>query len=232
MSVITAPLSDDKYALAARTVSPLAFYYVVAHHLTMRKPLSVVRMGDGEAILLQEQNDHEWPDDKVIDLFGAQWLKRMGMVGLTYGELRRRLQRSFRDCDWFAPSVTGLVISAYDVAQYFDVSTKAHIVDNFFVNRWTPEQIEHLLDLADGILLIHASAALADAMQKKHTRFKMQYLKLDSWVETETVIYLAKEYPHQLVLYSGGCGGKHIGPVLAKTGKVCIDVGNSMERFL
>ena len=230
--IITAPLSPEKYALASRTVSPLAFYYVVAHHLAMKLPLSVVRMGDGEAILLREQQEKNWPEDKAIDLFDDQWLLRMGMVGLTYRELQRRLQKAFAECDWFAPSVTGLVSSGFDVAQYFAIATKARIVDNFFVNRWTSEQITHLFEISSGILLIHSNPALADAMQKRHTRFKMQYLKLDSWIDTQTVISLAKEYPHQLVLYSGGCGGKHIGPVLAKTGKVCIDVGNSMERFL
>jgi hypothetical protein len=60
----------------------------------------------------------------------------------------------------------------------------------------------------------------------------MTFLKLTNWDQTEDVIEKAKNNPAQLVLFSGGCAGKYIGPEIAKEGKVVLDVGNSASLWL
>jgi hypothetical protein len=220
-----APLTPAALAIANRTISSNAFFYITAHNLINHTPLSVIRMGDGERLLLEEQRD----PSEIIKRFDDKWLARMGMSGLTYGELRRRLDQAVLTTDYFAPSISGLVNKSFDLNAYF---THSRLVDNFFVNQWDTAQKQELMAKADGILLIHANPELADTMQKKHTRFQMTFLKLTNWDQTEDVIEKAKNNPAQLVLFSGGCAGKYIGPEIAKEGKVVLDVGNSASLWL
>jgi|SRR5579859_228444 len=220
-----APLSFNALAAAERTISSNAFFYIVAHNILNHTALSVVRMGDGERLLL----DANGADGEIIRRFDDAWLERMGLTGMTYGELRRRLQLAVDTTQYFAPSITGLVNKSFDLHSYF---SHKKLVDNFFINQWDAAQKEELLMKADGVLLIHANAEIADAMQRKYTRFKVSFLKLSMWDQTEDVIAKSRTNPAQLVLFSGGCAGKYIGPAIAKQGKVVIDVGNSMSVWL
>lgn len=60
-------LTPEKLDLAHRTISPNVFHHIVMHHAKLCKSLSVVRMGDGEAMLMQEIANRA--DDDIVDIF-------------------------------------------------------------------------------------------------------------------------------------------------------------------
>lgn len=218
-------LTPESMAIAERTMSSSSFFYVVLHHLQLKLPMSVVRMGDGECILLSQ----DFADDEIVEFFDENWLRRMGMYNITYGELRDRLTRAANNCDYFAPSVTGLIKNDYNLYKFF---VHQKLVDNFFVNMWTSAQILELYETSLGITLIHSNRNLGDEMIKKYSRFDASFVELSSWEQTEDVIKQVSEKQHQLVLFSAGCAGKYIASEIAKQCKVVIDVGNSAARWI
>lgn len=220
-------LTEEQLKIAHRTMSGGTFHHIVMHHLTMRKSLSVVRMGDGESLLLEEalkRQAHE-----KIDLFDDVWNQRMGVDGMTYGDLIQRLTRAASECDYFAPSINGLVDKSFNLYNYFD---HPRLVDNFFVNQWTHQQKRELYEAAENVLLIHSSVRLADEFQRRLSFFKLRFIQLSSATQAEAVLKKASADSNQLVLLCAGPCAKYIGPAIAKNGKVVIDVGNSIDHWL
>jgi len=161
--------------------------------------------------------------------FEESWNKRMGVDGISYGELKRRMQVAVDLTDYYAPSITGLVNPKFDLMQFFNHS---RLVDNFFVNAWTTEQKMQLIDECHDVLIIHSNTAIADEFQKRLTRFRASFIKLTSWQQADDVVEEGKKSSARLVLFSGGPAAKFIGPLLAVDGKIAIDVGNAMDFWI
>jgi len=231
-------LTDAQYLRCVYTIAPSAFYQIVAHHLRTLTPLSVTRMGDGEALLVKHFDS--LPEELTTLPFVKDpetWLKRMGLWNIPKVELLTRMRTAMTDSTFFAPSVSGLTNSTFEIDLPYmgwrSSSITAKLVDNFFVNQWTAAQKEELYEATEGVTLIHSSAELADEFQKRVTRFKMNFIRLSSWEQTEDVIAKARDVGHQLVLFSGGPAGKYIAPRIAEgSNKVVIDIGNSAPDWL
>jgi len=221
-------LDAQQLSLCESTISSNTFYYIVGHHLSSKSGLSVVRMGDGEKSILADANKKN--PSMTVNTFNEKWLINMGCLGISFGEIKSRIIRAGNECDWFAPSISGISDSRFNLYDYF--KKRDTYVDNFFVNQWTSEMIANLYDIAGDVLLIHRNVAFADMFQKRLPYTKLQFLKLSSWEETEGVIEAAKKKSSQLVLFSAGCAGKYISNAIAQSGKVVLDLGNSAERWL
>lgn len=221
-------LSNEHLAQAHRTISTWAFKRIVLHHLATGTPMSVVRMQDVEVHIMQAVMDG-------ADLAGPikgysdDLLAWSGLTGITYGEVHRRLVKAVAETTYFAPSLSGLTMPAYDVMRFFKHDK---LVDNQFVNKWSEEDRKELFDAAHSVLIIHNNPAVGDHYQRAMTYHRAGYLKLSSWNQADEVIQKAKALPHRLVLFSGSAGSKYIAPAIAEAGKVVIDVGLQMERWI
>ena len=228
MTIDISLLNDYKLQLCKKTISSNAFYYIVGDKLKRKESLSVVRVADGERILLdatKTKNPRE-----LVDTFNDTWLERYGLSGISYGELKQRILRAGNECNYLAPSISGIQNEIYNLYDYFN--PREEYVDNFFVNLWTNEMKQKLYDIAGDILLIHGNIKLADIFQKRLPYSRLDYIKLNNWSQTEDVIKESSSSKASMVIFSGGAAGKYIGPQISKSGKVVIDVGNTMEAWV
>jgi glycosyltransferase GT-like protein len=231
-----ATLSEDQIALCRDTISSYAFYMLVGDALDAHKALSVVRMGDGEHLLMKQCQS---ADPNAIALppkdLDDQWMERLGCKGITNGELVTRLRLAAELCSHFAPSITGIQRENFNLYNFF--RTRDRYVDNFFVNQWTEEMKIALFKKAQHVLFIHRNVATADAMQiraKGGLGVKVTYLKLSNWNESEGVIEKATKIDAPLVLFSAGPASKYIGPMISMgehIPKVTIDIGNAADYW-
>jgi hypothetical protein len=225
-------LNGQQISRCLRTVSPQALYMVAEDAIARRKPLSVVRMGDGEVALMKQVRSgnpadlaHP-PENCKVD-----WLQMLGVDGIRLGMLGRRLTQAATECTYFAPSLTGIYDEKFDVYQFFPNDV---YVDNFFVNAWTEEMKEKLFRAAGHVLFIHRNEHTADSIQLRvqaNLGVKVSFIKLDNWRGTDDVIAQAALNTAPLVLFSAGPAGKYIGPTIARQGKVALDVGNSADQW-
>lgn len=225
-------LSEEKMEIANRIVSAYSFLYMVGDALKNRKPLSVVRMGDGEHTLLTEIVNSQYLGGPSTSYDDA-WHQRMGTYGISRLELYRRLMEAGNGCTHFAPSVSGLVLESFDLFGFFD--QRDHYVDNFFVNIWSDEQKIALYKEAQSIIFIHRNRATADAIQKRAKQYlgvKVRYIELSRWEESDAVIADAvSDDEARLVLFAGGPASKYISPRIASSNKVVLDLGNSTDQW-
>lgn len=228
-------LAEEKLEICRNTISSNTFYMMVQDALVTGKSLSVVRMGDGEVQLIKACSEGDPHDPIVID-YPEEWLRRLGIFGIPRGRLRQRMEYAAEVCTWFAPSVSGISNTGYDLYSIF--RKRERYVDNFFVNAWTEQMKIDLFKQAKNVLFIHGNTASADAMQiraKYGLDVKVTFLKLEGWEETEEVIQRASWIDAPLVLFSAGPAGKYIGPCLnnlSSTKRVILDLGNAADYWL
>lgn len=232
-------LTREKLYACERTISALAFYFICGDALVSKKPLSVVRMGDGEHHLFNQAIGSSSTDIvEPITGHDETWLAKLGINGIGKRELLRRIMLAANTCSHFAPSLSGIHLESFDLYKMSNVVSQARFfVDNFFVNTWTEAMKIDLFKAAGHVLFIHGNARTADSMQLRaqgNFGVKVSFLRLSHWSETELVIDRAHEIDAPLVLFSGGPAGKYIGPVISVEGginKVVLDIGNAADRW-
>jgi hypothetical protein len=227
-------LTPKRFDTAQHVMSHRAFFQIVLDTLQNKRPLSVVRMGDGERLLMDMTAKDA--SSKILTRPGyEEWLKTLGLEGITMKEMRRRLMNAERMADYFAPSVTGLYSEGFNL---YDVFPKRKMyVDNFFVNDWEDTMKERLFKEAGHVLLIHANPHTADSMQLRaqaNLGVKVEYIPLSNWSQAESVIDKAADNEAPLVLFSGGPACKYIGYIISRGGnkpKVVLDIGNAADHW-
>lgn len=229
-------LSDEQLLRCLNTISPHVFYMIVGNALHTKRSLSVVRMADGEKLLMDlcdRGGDPTAPIAPTLQ-FPKDWLERFGVSDIPKNVLKNRLIRAANECDYFAASLAGIQFPEFNV-DYF--SERGVYVDNFFPNNWDETMKINLFKKAGHVLMIHRNTHTADAMQiraKYALGVKVTYIKLTNWKEAEDVIEKAHKVDAPLVLYSAGPASKIIGPAIASGGnipKVTLDIGQAMDRW-
>lgn len=217
------------------TISSNTFYMLVTNALLQKEALSIVRMGDGEKLLMDLCEGLPM-GGAGRDVNDDDWMGRLGCLGIDRTELYDRICRAAEECTYFAPSISGIIRPDFSLYGRF-YGYRTRYVDNFFVNSWTEEMKINLYKTAGHILFIHRNPDSFDALQIRAAKFgvKASYLKMDSWRDAENVIEQAAVIEAPLVLFSSGPAGKWIGARISTGGsipKVTLDLGNSSDLFL
>src|SRR5271157_1232994 len=224
-------LTAEQLSICHNTISSNAFFALVMDALANRSTLSVVRMADGEKKLLEHIRTPDYTD-RVLEPFGGldeTWMKRYGVWGISECTLLERLEEAAENCTYFAPSISGLTMPAYNCYRLFPARDR--YVDNFFPNLWNDDQKQKLYKAAGRVTVIHDNIKLADALQRRALKYlgaRVQYIPLSSWEQADDVIAQASMLDSSLTLISSGPGGKHIGTRLCG---VSLDIGQAKERW-
>lgn len=221
-------LNNRQIQQCLNTISPNTFHMICGDALLQQKGLSVVRMGEGELKLY----NYLTQDGDVKEWFSEEWRVRIGVEGITNTELRKRFKIALLDCDYFSPSISGITNPIFDL--YF-LRQEARYLDNFFINFWSEEQIVQLYKTAGEVILLHRNEGTGIAFVRRGRDLlgiNARYYELSNWSQSEDIIKKISALSAPLVLFSGGPASKYIAPEIAKSGKVVLDVGNSVDRFI
>ena len=230
-------LNYKQIEMCNRTISSNTFYLLVGNAIIANKPLSVIRMADGEKHFFNNCRI-----GKLTDLatppagHNDTWMEWMGCKGITKKEMLKRLRLAMKS-DYFAPSITGITLKTFDVHNefYWKWFSPKIYVDNFFPNAWDEEMKINLFKLAKHVVFIHRTTSTADAMQIRAKKFgvKVTYIKLTNWQEADAVAITASQIDAPLVIFSGGPASKYIGNYIAHHGrpKVALDIGQAADRW-
>lgn len=223
----------DSLKYCWQTLSSRAFYYIVCDALLNNKSLSAVRVADGEKALL------DWCLGKANPIIATvtkeSWMKRYGVDGISKEELKNRILMAGDNCDYFAPSTSGVENELYSLWEYFD--PRSFYIEHFFNHDWTTEMKTELFKMAGHVLVIHGNAKTADSMQLRvqaNLAVKVSYIKLSHWSESQDVIEKSRSNTAPLVIFSGGPASKYIANEIAVGGnkpKVVLDLGVAMQRW-
>lgn len=203
-------------------------FAIVGDALENHKSISIVRMGDGEKRILESNKNEPFT---YFNKRHKGWNKKLGISGMPTEIIQKNILAAGNGCTYFAPSVSGISLHDYYLHHFFN--PRPHYFDNFYINDWTKEMISMLFEASDGVFIIHREyKKIINNFKKNYTiatKFKLDGFAKNSWRDNDQAIDAATKSTAQLVLYSGGPGGKIIGPQIAKVeNKIVLDVGNTL----
>lgn len=222
-------LSAKQIDICKRTMSANAFYNLALDAVENRKDMSIVRAADGEKKLYLHCRENPTGTLLQFGEFTDDWLIRYGCSGIDRSLLRDRIERSTRDCSYFAPSISGIRLPAFDVYETFQ--QRSLYVDNFFPNLWNEEQKVKLFREAGQVLLIHGNVRLAALIADRAYRLLgvyVHWIELSNWRQSEWIINNRELPKCPLTIFSAGPASKYIGPGLPG---VTLDIGAAMGRW-
>lgn len=219
-------LSEDKRSIALSTISSNSFYYVILDHILKNIPMSVVRMGDGERLILE---DYKNGSNSLKNRFNDEWINRMGLVDIDIEYLANSLIRAANTCTYFAPNINGLVKDNFYLYEYFN--KRDIYIDNFFVNYFSQGRINLLYREAKTVAILNRNDDILHSfLEKSDTQITYLPFKITNWNQYQEVAEQVIKSKAKLVLVSGY---KELCPYISTNGStICLDIGNSMEQWI
>ena len=226
-------LTTPEKEICFKTISSKAIFAIVGDALVRHKSISIVRMGDGEYGILKADKNKPFT---AFNYSGNDWNKKLGVEGVATKNLQKMILEAGNTCTYFAPSISGISILKYYLYNFF--KPRPYYFDNFYVNDWTHEMIKMLLETSNGVFILHRDYKKIISNFKKtynltgKNSVKFSGFTKNNWDDNKQAIDAAINSDSQLILYSGGPGGKIIGPKIAKAkNKIVLDIGNTLIHW-
>jgi hypothetical protein len=219
-------LTETERMICEKTISSKAIYALVGDAIMRKAGMSIVRLGDGEGLLLKAKDETIF---LKLERDNPGWGKRMGIEGLSLDAIKKMILEAGNACTYFAPSVSGISYKTFRLYDLFE--PRDFYLDNFFVNDWTKEMIQVLFESSDGVFILHSNYKKIIQNFKKNYSSQISFdgFPKNSWKDNEAAIQAAINSNAQLILFSGGPAGKILGPKIASvTNKVVLDIGNTL----
>jgi len=201
-------------------LTPEGAYLATCEALKMREPFSIVRMSDGETQILDYCETHE--PGELMAKFPDHWNRRYGVVGITCGEIQRRLLKAAAECTYLAQDAW-IPYCINNVRRF--INRQPFIWPNF-PRVWTPEQKLAMYALVDRLLIVNREEEVAKVVAQGKA---YDFVPLNGWVDSDKAVEAAAKSSAPLVLISAGPASKYICPEIAKQGKIVLDIGSAAE---
>lgn len=220
------PYSDGILALAHRYMSSDALFIIVCDAIARGLPLSVVRMGDGERMIIQVAQGAE----PIKFLCDGVWLKQYGLLNADLKKIGEQLWTAAKDATFFGPNIYGLVNVGYDLHSV--TAPRDEYVEGLFAYSWfSMGRVHNLLHYGGPIGLVcrHAKQ-IGVALGKKYGGGLVYELSdYDGWHDYEQALISIGRMEAKLVLCAVGPSGKSLVVEAASAyDKVVLDVGSAM----
>lgn len=205
------------------TIGTDDFAEMVTAALEKNERLAVVRMSDGEDEIILYCKSHT-PSAK-LEIFERDWRVRLGVEGISCGEMLKRLSDAATQTQWFAPDG-----ERWYMRQHWDMRDK--LIEIYYPYR-TPVAIKRKwFEIAGHVLIINGYQGYVDRVcADAPAGVQVSHISILNWRETDQVIEAAIKSPARLVLFSAGPAGKMIAEPISLSGKVVLDVGDGMGSF-
>lgn len=205
------------------TIGTDEFAVMVTEALERKTPLSVVRMADGEDEIILYCKARA-PED-LMEIYIETWRTRLGVQGITCGEMWRRLDYAATQTLLFSPDGERWYMRAH-------WPMREKLIEIYYPYR-TPVAVKRRwFQIAGHVLIINGYQKYVDMIRKNLPEgVKLSHISIRNWRETDRVIAEAAKNDAPLVLFSAGPAGKCIARPLSDQGKVVLDVGDGMGSW-
>lgn len=217
--------SIEKLELAKKMISSDAFYIIVCDALTRKTPLSVVRMNDGERMIMEVSKGRN-PSHFLVD---DNWLKEYGLYGADLKKVGEDLYKAANSADYFAQFISGWFLPSFDVISL--IEPRDFYVDGFYPYLWkNADRTKELMKYDEGIALVCRNSQKQAAHLSEVYGTKIHPIEYNSWEDYDNAMERIGELgKHHLILCSTGASGKLLNVEASRRyGKVCIDIGSAM----
>lgn len=218
--------TDGILALARRYMSSDALFIIVCDAIARGLPMSVVRMGDGERLIIQVSHGAE----PVKFLRDPVWLDQYGLLCADLKKVGKQLLLAANQATFFGPNIYGLVHEGYDLHSVTE--PRSEYVEGLFAYSWFyMGRVHNLLHYGGPIgIVCRRAEQVGIALGNKYGGgLIFELSNYDGWRDYEQVLISIGKMQAKLVLCAVGPSGKSLVVEAASAyGKVVLDVGSAM----
>lgn len=132
----------------------------------------------------------------------TSWNKRLGVDGADAKQLQQAILAAGNQCTYFAPSISGISLSEYALHNLF--AERSIYFDNFFINNWSKNMIQILLEASGSVFILHRDfKQIIQNFQEKYLFRKpviFDGCTKDGWRDNDAAIVL--DIGNGLILWS------------------------------
>lgn len=220
------PYSDGILALAHRYMSSDALFIIVCDAIARGLPMSVVRMGDGERMIIQVAQGAE----PVKFLCDPVWLDQYGLLNADLKKVGGQLLLAASRATFFGPNIYGLINVGYDLHSV--TAPRSEYVEGLFAYSWFyMGRVHNLLNCGGPIgIVCRAAKRVATALGSRYgTGIIFELSNYDGWRDYEQALISIGRMQAKLILCAVGPSGKSLVVEAASAyDKVVLDVGSAM----
>ena len=218
-------LSQREKEILQKTISPSAVFWLIQDALFKKEGASLMRFADGEYRVLGDSKLYSGK----FKAFGDGWNIEYGLEDMDIQLLAQELRDAGNQCKYLAPSISGVWWDIY--AGWNNFNERPFYVDNFYPYKIADEEINLLLNSANGVCYIHRDGHYATNAKERVPSQNIEHLTLNSYKDIPSIKESIKNSSCQLFLWSGGPIGKTLGVYIQNLNKVGIDIGSAMNRW-
>lgn len=211
--------------LAKKYISCDALLIITMDAIARKSPLSLIRMGDGEASIMRGA--------KKAYLTNEMWLNEYGVKGCDLFSLGEQLKRATEQADWYCPSISGLVYRDYEIISLG--ANRKQYGEGLFAYTWScMGRVKELMENSGGVgIVCRNSLEVADRLFMKYGKpaLGVECAEYSSWNDYEFALEEIGKMKSHLVLVAGGPSAKMLCVEASKKhGKVVIDIGSALIK--
>lgn len=220
--------SDDELAVIKKYISCEALMLIICDAVASDKPLSIVRLSDGERSIMRYARGQS----QTHYLYEKKWLTEYGLWGADLQVIGEDLYRASEEADIICPNISGFFNPNYGVLDL--IKPRDIYAEAYFGYVWKNSgRLKDLLDtkIPMGIVTRNANE-IAQRLKTNFAHEEFETSVYNSWKDKDRVIEEIGKMKSNLIFCAGGASMKYICVIAAKKyNKVVIDAGSALTNF-
>jgi hypothetical protein len=219
-------LMDGDIHYLENTISSDALAILIIDRIKNKKPTSFIRTADGERMIIKNSDHFGYMQNE-------RWLKKYGLLGIDFKKLGDDLLWAMTNATFLSCSPSGLCKKHASYRTNDLIPARQKYADHFYQVCWNAtNRVVDVLQAANSVFVLHREVDFVCGALSNKYKISCAGFKLDSWMDHEAALREVEESKSELVLVSGGASGKKlIVDIANKTGKTCLDVGESLKEI-
>lgn len=221
--------SSEMKQSAMKYISCDALLLFVCDAMARRTPLSTVRMGDGERMLIdyyRTGRHGRYSNDPV-------WLKEYGLWRADLKQIGKSLLDAAQFADYMCPNISGLTLPKYEILSI--LPPRDFYCEGLYAHTWLyMGRLPEIMNYDGGIAVVCRNSKEVSSRlfaKYKNKGMNSETAEYTSWQNYDGVLEAIGKMKSHLILVSAGPSGKYLCVEAAKKyGKVVLDTGSALIR--
>lgn len=220
--------SENELRLIKKYISCDALLLIICDAIARKKPLSVVRLSDGERSIMK----YSIGQSKAHYLNEEKWLKEYGLMGADLKKIGEDLFKASQESDYLCANISGFFninYGVHDLIQEREVYAEAYYG---YVWKNSGRIAELFKENISGGVVTRKAVETAERLKANYNFNACETAVYDSWMDRERVLDEIGNMKSHLILCAGGASIKYLCVEAAKIhNKVVLDAGSALTNI-
>jgi hypothetical protein len=218
-------LTDEEKNFLNKIISPRSLYLFIHQEIIENKGAAFVRFADGDFEVIKSVKENFSLEKK----YGIDWINDLGLQNVDLNKISDELIYAGNNAKYIAPSISAINYETFKGSYFF--KDRKNYFDIFSFYDFNKEMIKEIYESADGVGVITRQAEYFSKKIKNKFNTHTEYFTLNNRNDIKLILNKIQKSSLKLFIVMGGPIAKFLATKIQELGKICIDVGRSIENW-